>query len=178
MYIEKWQCYGVLIVVFTLLILIVYRSSNDISHQKAREILKNFYNDHVPEQIIDRYLLKAGRSIVPHLVVEIQNKDMPRRGYAILALGKIGDRWALPALIHILEDSSEGHYFRHDAYRAIRCMDEKLGDKLAKEYSNKIEGLDQLSEMVRKHPDKDFFSLMQVFNNIFYLITHDPPSKK
>jgi hypothetical protein len=77
-----------------------------MDEKEAQDVLNKFYADNVPESINDRHLLNAGSSIVPYLLIEIQKKDMPKRGYAILALGKIGDGRAIPILQSILNDSS------------------------------------------------------------------------
>ena len=79
-----------------------------LNENDAQKFLNYFYNDKVPEEITDRHLLTAGRGIVPYLIDEVQKRDMPKRGYAIGALGKLGDRRALPVLIKILVALSSG----------------------------------------------------------------------
>ncbi|OPY91536.1 MAG: hypothetical protein A4E72_00096 [Syntrophus sp. PtaU1.Bin208] len=106
-------------------------STRSMTPEEANRILNLFYLDNVPEPINDRHIVDAGRAIVPYLTKEVQRRDMPKRGYAILALGKIGDRRALPVLIQILEDRTELIYFREDALRAIWHIDRQLGEKFA-----------------------------------------------
>jgi len=119
-----------------------------MSSEEAQKVLNAFYADKVPEPILDRHLVNAGKAIVPYLLVEIKKKDMPKRGYAILALGKIKDKQALPALVQILNDQYESVQFRGDALRAIWHIDRKLGEesaeKLAGQYPADIDDLIQL----------------------------------
>jgi len=118
--------------------------------KEAQKVLNSFYTDKVPESINDRHLLRAGKAIVPYLVEEIQKKDMPKRRYAIGALGKIGDRRALPVLVKILGDRSELEYFRSDALRAIWHIDKKQGEELAKKYAGESIDIDTASQLLRE----------------------------
>jgi len=101
-----WNIYTIYLISFSL-ILFWACSSSVKNEAEAQEIIQKSYNDTVPESINNRYLENAGRSIVPYLLKEIQNKEMPKRGYAILALGKIGDQRALDVLQETLNDNSE-----------------------------------------------------------------------
>lgn len=126
--------------------------SNTVMDEKeAQKVLNDFYNDNVPESIIDRQLLSAGRAIVPHLITKIQQKDMKRRRYAIGALGKLGDRRALPTLEKLLKDDSEMFYFRHDALIAIWHIDRNYGGELAKKYCGKIEDIDRTIQLLKEN---------------------------
>jgi len=118
--------------------------------EEARQVLNDFYADDVPEAFLDRHLVSAGRAIVPYIIVEIKNRSMPRRRYAIGALEKIGDRRALPVLITILNDSTELMYFREDALRAIWHIDRELGEEYAREYSGRNTEMDRAIELLRK----------------------------
>lgn len=121
-----------------------------MKEKEAQLILNNFYTDNVPESIADRYLMGAGKQIVPFVLIEIQKKEMPKRRYAIGALGKIGDRSALPVLIKILEDSSEVIYFRDDALRAIWHIDRKLGEKYAAKYLAENKEFERTIQLLRE----------------------------
>ncbi len=125
-----------------------YESTMD--EEKAKKVLNNFYTDNVPESINDRYLVSAGKAIVPYVLVEIQKRDMPKRGYAILALGKIGDRRALTVLKKILDDKSELLGDRTAALQSIWHIDRKLGEELAKKYSGENEYLDRHIQLLRE----------------------------
>jgi HEAT repeat protein len=144
--------FGTIILVTVLLFLLLVSGCfrAEIDQKEAQKILNDFYDDNVPEPILDRHLLSAGKAIVPYLLIEIQKRDMPKRGYAILALGKIGDRRALPVLIRILEDRSEIVYFRDDALRAIWHIDRKLGWEYAKKYAGENKEFDRTLELLKE----------------------------
>jgi hypothetical protein len=125
-------------------------SKPQMEEKEAQVVLNEFYTNKEPEPIVDQPLLSAGEAIVPYLMVEIQKKDMPRRGYAILALGKIGDRRALPILRKLFEDRSELVYFRDDALRAIWHIDRKLGEEYATKYVGESKEIDRTIELLRK----------------------------
>lgn len=126
-------------------------SKSVMNEKEARQVLKDFYEDNdIPEAFLDRHLVRAGKGIVPYLVVEIQKKDMPKRGYAILALGKISDSRALPALTKLLEDTSESEVMRAEALVSIWYIDRKVGEKLTDEYSGKSKHFDRTIELLRK----------------------------
>lgn len=137
-------------VILIIFIIAVGCSESAMDEKEARKVLQNFYNDREPEPISDYYLLKAGKPIVPYLIVEIQKKDMPRRRYAIGALGKIGDKRALPMLINILEDRSELIYFRADALESIWHIDRKIGEEYARKYQREGKEIDRIIEFLRK----------------------------
>ncbi len=120
------------------------------SEEEAQEIFQKFYNDNVPESINTRHLENAGKSIVPYLLREIQNRDMPKRGYAILAFGKIGDKSALKDLQIILNDVSETEVIRGDALRSIWHLDKRLGKQLSEELHGKSEYIDRNIELLEK----------------------------
>ena len=121
-----------------------------MDEKKAMKVLNNFYADNVPESIIDRHLLKAGKGIVPYLIIEIQKEDMPKRGYAILALGKIGDRRALPTLIKMYENPTEKGVHPSETLRAIWHIDRKLGKELVNKYTGNDELMTSTIELLKK----------------------------
>ena len=122
---------------------------NDMTPDEAQRVLNAFYADKAPEEISNRHLVTAGRAIVPYLVVEIRNRDMPRRRYAIGALEKIKDKRSLPVLIQIVEDESEIGYFREDALRAIWHIDRALGIEYAHKLAGKNPDMDRTIELLR-----------------------------
>ena len=121
-----------------------------MDEKEARKVLHDFYNNKEPEAISDYDLVKAGKPIVPYLIVEIQKKDMPRRRYAIGALGKIGDKRALPLLIKILEDRSELIHFRADALESIWHIDRQLGEEYARRYQGESKEIKRTIELLQK----------------------------
>lgn len=125
-------------------------SEETMGEKKAQKILNDFYTDNVPESITDRHLLNAGKAIVPYLIVEIQKEDMPKRGYAVLALGKIGDRRALPILIKMYENPTKKGVPPSEILRAIWHIDRKLGEELASKYTGDDEFMNRTIELLRK----------------------------
>lgn len=137
--------------VFVALTLFFGCSKPTIDEKEAKEILHDFYTNKEPELNIDYDLLRAGKPIVPYLIVEIQKKNMPRRRYAIGALGKIGDRRAVPALIKILEDRSELDYFRGDALEAIWHIEKNVGEEFAEKHSGESVYIDRVIQLLREN---------------------------
>ena len=115
-----------------------------MTEEKAQKILHEFYTEIVPEVVIGHQLREVGRPIVPYVLREVQKKDMPRREHAILSLGIINDRRALPILEQILQDKSESDYIRGDALRAIWHMDKELGRTLARDYKGESVYIDKI----------------------------------
>ena len=107
------------------------------------EVWKAFYaGDHEPE--LDDPLIEAGKDMTLVICDAIKNKDMKLRRYAILALGYIGDKEALPTLEKILKSKDEIYYFRGDALHAIYQIDKSLGKKYASKYAVEYEYLKRL----------------------------------
>jgi len=93
-------------------------------------------------------LIIAGDKVVPLVLKEIQNKNMPRRRYAIHFLGNGSYRQALPLLMTILQDSAEEDYFRGDALISIYLIDEAKGKELARRYRDDQNYLGHISKQV------------------------------
>lgn len=121
-----------------------------MDEKEARKVLNDFYTDNVPESINDRHLLNAGKAIVPYLITEIQKEDMPKRGYAALALGKIGDRRALPVLIRMYENPTLMGIPPGVLLTAIWHIDPKLGEELASKYRGSDKFMNRTIELLRK----------------------------
>ena len=94
-------------------------------------------------------LQRAGSSILPRLLEEIQNKEMPRRRYAIGFTGDKFYRPALPVLQKILEDKTEIWYFRADALEAIFRIDPELATHLSPSYIDEKEWLGRFARNIR-----------------------------
>ncbi len=136
--------------IFIVVLIICACSENAMSSEKARSVLNDFYTDNVPEPINRRHLISAGKAIVPYLLIEIRKKDMPKRGYAILALGEIKDKRAIPILIQILNDKTEEGYFRADALRAIWHINKELGEKYANQLFGQNADIDAAAQLLRE----------------------------
>lgn len=93
-----------------------------------------FYDESFHEPEIDDPLIEAGRPMVPAICEAIAHPDMKYRGYAIGALGYIGDRRALPTLVGLIENAGEMAYFRSNALLAIYRIDRALGARYARQY--------------------------------------------
>ena len=96
--------------------------------------LAEFRSANVPECAIARPLVLAGRKVVPLVVAAIEDRQMPRRRYAVAALGSLGDTRAVDPLFAILSNPEEKDVFRADALQAINKLDGRQGAKLASEY--------------------------------------------
>jgi hypothetical protein len=106
-------------------------------HRDPKAALHQFhtYGDGVEEAVAEDMLMDplilAGKRVVPLVIEEVRNREMPRRRYAIGFLGNGSYRQALPVLEQILSDASEIDYFRGDALHAIYLIDGSLGCKYA-----------------------------------------------
>ena len=120
----------------------------------ADEAFSKFYSDVAEDQLMDPLIL-AGKKVLPLLLEKISDKNMPKRRYAIGAIGNIGDASAIPILIDILDDPGEEDYFRCDAFLAIAMISREYGYKLAQQYEdNTNECLARLSNaLLSNDPD-------------------------
>ena len=133
-------------VVFVVVILFGYPARQGIA-ASPEQSLKEFYSSQGAEDQLMDPLILAGVSVVPLLLDEVANKEMPRRRYAIGALGNIQDRSALAVLEDILGDTSEKDYFRCDALNALGMIDFQRAKKISEMYrQSKVICLSQLSD--------------------------------
>jgi len=141
--------YGVIILILLIIAPIVYRFvlyplSLSLFPKRAIHV---FYTRECGEDQIAYPLIIAGKRVIPYLIEDIKNPEMKRRGYAIDALGLIGDREVIPFLEKILDDEAEIYYFRYDALYSIAMIDIEYAQKLAKKYvDKKIEMVSKLSK--------------------------------
>ena len=99
--------------------------------------LREFQQANGPECELGRPLVMAGEKAVPAIVEAITNPEMPRRRYAIGALGDIGSSEALNFLQQILQDDAEIDDFRADALEAIYKIDADRGLETARLYTQR-----------------------------------------
>jgi hypothetical protein len=125
-------------------------AKRELTEAEARRVLEAFYTDRSPESIVDRHLMDAGRAIVPHLIREIPIRDMPKRRYAIAALGKLGDQSALSPLLRIANDRSEEESYRGDALVAIWHLNKDAGRDLAHKLAGESRYLDRTIELLKE----------------------------
>lgn len=112
--------------------------------------LQQFYapgKDLAEDMLMDPLIL-AGESVVPLVLAEIQNKNMPNRRYAIGFLGNGSYRQALPALGEILNDSSEVDYVRADSLEAIYLIDAQVGTNQAVTWKNEPTYLGAVAQQI------------------------------
>lgn len=81
-------------------------------------------------------LILAGSDVIPLLERDLLDPNMPRRRYAIGAVGNIGDESALPTLRKILENRSELDYIRCDALEAIAMIDRSMAIQIVRDEPN------------------------------------------
>jgi HEAT repeat protein len=130
-------------------------NSSSVDEQEAEERINGFYTDPVPESILDRLLLDAGKGIVPHLIVKIKDKDMPMRGYAIGALIRLEARSAVPVLLDILNDPYP--WERTTALTAIWYLDRELGEELVVKHYGEDEYMDHRIERLKSGKSDDVY---------------------
>jgi hypothetical protein len=125
-----------MVLLIAIFLMSLYWQRTPYSPENALEI---FYSYNGAEDELMDPLLLAGRKVIPLLIEQIKHQNMPKRRYAILAVGHLGDSSSLPILEKILTDSSENNYFRCDALLAIAMINSKRGYSLAKRYSKETE---------------------------------------
>ena len=101
------------------------------------EALQDFYEatDRAEDQLIDPLVLN-GQRVVPLVLRDLPDKEMPLRRYAIGFLGNGGYEEALPLLVKIVTDESEEYYFRSDALIAIYGISPETARQLAPNHVN------------------------------------------
>jgi len=95
-------------------------------------------------------LIKAGSAVVPLVLKEVKNKNMPRRRYAIAFLGNGSYREALPVLEAILNDPTEEDYIRGDALQSIYMIDQVRSKEFAQTYGKNEDYLGDVSRRIIK----------------------------
>jgi len=134
-----------------------------------REALERSCNvDDAPDQAADSFIL-AGKEVVPFLIREIQDKNMPCRGPAIDALGYFGDPSAVAVLRQVLDDKSEHEVFRCSALGAIALIDKNLAGQVAGKYKGS-------SDQCLAHQSESILSGQPQYSRSYFealLGTHD-----
>ncbi len=127
------------------------RTSVSGSDQTSSEdALKRFYDSNGPEDTLMDPLIKAGSAVVPLVLKEVKNKNMPRRRYAIAFLGNGSYREALPVLEAILNDPTEEDYIRGDALQSIYMIDQVRSKEFAQTYGKNEDYLGDVSRRIIK----------------------------
>jgi len=110
--------------------------------------------DFVPEAFICDLFILAGDSVAPLVTDKIQKRDAPKRGYAILFLGDIGYRPALPVLEKIVLDGQEEAADRECALRSITMIDWERGTALSKQMRDQEGVLGYGAKRILQHPSE------------------------
>ncbi len=97
-------------------------------------LLKFYAAQGAEDQLMDP-LIVGGAKVVPLILKDINDKNMPLRRYAIGALGNIGDASAIATLESLLKDQSEVDYIQCDALEAIALINPDRGRVIATAYS-------------------------------------------
>lgn len=124
------------------------RLNDSTQRLSPEDALRTFYENNGPEDTLMDPLILAGDSVVPLVLKEVRNKNMPRRRYAIGFLGNGSYKESLPSLDAILQDPTEEDYFRGDALQSIYMTDESRGKELAQEYKDSQNYLGEISRRV------------------------------
>ncbi len=132
------QGYAMLATAILMLMVVSCRADID-PPVTPRQILDEFYAyDGVEDTLMDP-LIVGGQNVVPILLVEIRRSEMPKRRYAIGALGNIGDQRAVSVLEGIAADDGEVEYIRCDCVQAIALIDWSAGRDLAGQFARNPE---------------------------------------
>ena len=108
-----------------------------------RERLEKFYSEGFAEPNLVPFLVAGGDEMVPILLNEITDMDMPKRRYAIGALGNLGNIDAVPVLHEIVRNEIEEDYFRCDAIQSIESIDATSYSQLIQEVDIKELGCEK-----------------------------------
>ena len=113
-------------------------------------VMRDFmYGENRMESQLTIPLERAGSKILPSVLEAIQDREMPRRRYAILFIGAETYEPALPILQRILEDETEIWYFRADALEAIYRIDQERAFELSPSYFDGPELLGRYARNIR-----------------------------
>jgi hypothetical protein len=95
-----------------------------------------FHNQTVPEELIDRPIVKAGYQIGPIVTENIIDKEMKYRLYALGGLKIIKYKPATQTLSKILLDKSEVEVFRAEAFEVLTAFDTDESRKIITNFRN------------------------------------------
>ncbi len=102
-----------------------------VDNMSGSQVMEEFYRWSGAEDTLMDPLIVAGNRIVSHILQDISDESMPKRRYAIGALGNIGDHSAIPVLADIALDTAEVDYIRCDCVQAIAMIDWEEGTRVA-----------------------------------------------
>lgn len=120
-----------------LILLIVISSCGDDQKPLTVDsltVLEEFYAYDGAEDTLMDPLIVAGEAMAPLLIDRVRSIDMPKRRYAIGALGNIGDARAIPILTILTKTEEEPGYIRCDSLQSVAQIDWHAGRALASEF--------------------------------------------
>lgn len=120
------------LVSFSFLVMLLFSELLTVSPENAIKEFKES-KDKAEDQIMDPLIL-CGKKVIPLVMKEIEDTNMPNRRYAIAYLGNAKSNESTPLLICLLNDTSQSDLIRGDALRAIASIDIERGKDLAKEF--------------------------------------------
>ena len=121
---------------------------NDSANRQAKDALVEFYNYQGFYDKQTEPLHKAGDKVIPLVIKEVKNKQMPKRLAAIGFLGSKGNYQALPVLEEITNDSSEDNYLRKYTLNSIFRIDENEAKRMANQYKESDDFLGKYSKCI------------------------------
>jgi len=116
------------------------------SSVNPQQVLDEFYSYDGAEDTLMDPLIVGGKDVVPSILQAIQMTEMPKRRYAIAALGNIGDPRAIPVLEMLSETVTEPGYIRCVSTQAIAQIDWDAGQTLAARFIDAQERAEELPE--------------------------------
>ena len=126
--------------------------------QDPEKILQEFYDYGVEhgaaEDMLMDPLILAGSRVVPLIIKEVGNVDMPKRRYAIGFLGNGGYREAIPVLKKIIDDEHDNQNCRGDALISLYRIDKDVAQIFIKEHNLRSDYLGYIAGKLTEDPNR------------------------
>lgn len=166
------------ILVFVLLIIPINLTCQSKTNSQNKELisaqiaLEKFYNFQGEETANMDPLILAGEKVVPLLLEEIKNRNMPKRRYAIGFLGNGEYIQSIPVLEKILNSSDETDIYRGDALLSIYQINKELGMKYAKEHKDDQNFVGEIAQDIIRnasyiHERRTYADALKNYSRIF-----------
>lgn len=81
-------------------------------------------------------LILNGDGVVPLVLENVKNKQMPKRRYAIGFLGNGKYRESLPVLEELVANDTEEAFIRGDSLLALYQIDQRIGREMAQKFKD------------------------------------------
>jgi len=143
--------------IIVLLLLIILKCYIAL-HPTPEEALQDFYRDPIEsgraEDMLIDPLIICGNDVVPLIMKEIVNPDMPSRNYAIFFLGNGEYVEAQPLLEEIVAKPNESSGIKQLALQSIWRINPERGKQLALLYQNEENSLGYTARLIINHPEQ------------------------